>query len=245
MTQPTTSTMTEPTTHTLEAPGAVLTYDVRRNDSSTEPVLSDRRLADGREWLRDAGRSLRRPDGRDLRPARRRAQPEGRPVAESTPDQHADDISRVIAELGVGPVDLFASSGGAVNALALVARHPEQVRMLVAHEPPAAEIVPDREAALAGATRTSTTPTCTSGFGPGMARFIALVSHKGPITADTSSQPAPDPAMFGLPTEDDGSRTDALLAQNMITCTHYKLDFDALREGFDPHRDRRRRRVGG
>ena len=31
--------MTEPTTHTLEVPGAVLTYDVRSNDSSTEPVL--------------------------------------------------------------------------------------------------------------------------------------------------------------------------------------------------------------
>ena len=28
----------DPTTHTLEAPGAVLTYDVRRNDSGTAPV---------------------------------------------------------------------------------------------------------------------------------------------------------------------------------------------------------------
>ena len=31
--------MTEPTTHTLDVPGAVLTYDVRPNNSSTEPVL--------------------------------------------------------------------------------------------------------------------------------------------------------------------------------------------------------------
>jgi pimeloyl-ACP methyl ester carboxylesterase len=46
-------------------------------------------------------------------------------------------------------VDIFASSGGAVNALALVARHPEQVRVLVAHEPPAAQVLPDREAMLA------------------------------------------------------------------------------------------------
>ena len=29
------TTMTEPTTHTLDVPGAVLTYDVRRVDSST------------------------------------------------------------------------------------------------------------------------------------------------------------------------------------------------------------------
>ena len=60
------------------------------------------------------------------------------PASLSTPDQHADDIHRVIAALDAGPVDLFASSGGAVNALALVAKHPEQVRTLVAHEPPLA-----------------------------------------------------------------------------------------------------------
>jgi hypothetical protein len=35
--------------------------------------------------------------------------------------------------------------------------------------------------------------------------------------------------MFGLPTADDGTRTDALLFQNIITCTHYEPDFDALR----------------
>src|SRR5205085_849443 len=53
----------------------------------------------------------------------------------STPEQHAEDIHRVIASVG-GQVDLFTTSGGAVNALALVARHPDDVRTLVAHEPP-------------------------------------------------------------------------------------------------------------
>ena len=46
-------------------------------------------------------------------------------------------------------MDLFASSGGAVNALALVATHPGDVRTLIAHEPPLASILPDREGALA------------------------------------------------------------------------------------------------
>jgi hypothetical protein len=41
--------------------------------------------------------------------------------------------------------------------------------------------------------------------------------------------PAPDPAMFGLPTEDDGDRTDPLLFQNIVSSTHYEPDFDALR----------------
>ena len=31
--------MTEPKTHTLDAPGAVLYYDVRSNDASAKPVL--------------------------------------------------------------------------------------------------------------------------------------------------------------------------------------------------------------
>ena len=43
------------------------------------------------------------------------------------------------------------------------------------------------------------------------------------------AQPGPDPAMFGLPTADDGTRTDPLLGQNVVTCTHYEPDFDALR----------------
>jgi hypothetical protein len=34
--------------------------------------------------------------------------------------------------------------------------------------------------------------------------------------------------MFGLPTEDDGTRNDPLLGQNMVSCTHYQLDFEAL-----------------
>jgi hypothetical protein len=35
--------------------------------------------------------------------------------------------------------------------------------------------------------------------------------------------------MFGLPITDDGTRTDALLGQNMISCTHYEPDVAALR----------------
>ena len=35
--------------------------------------------------------------------------------------------------------------------------------------------------------------------------------------------------MFGLPTEDDGSRDDPLVGQNIVSCTHYQPDFDALR----------------
>jgi len=150
------------------------------------------------------------------------------PASPSTPEEHADDLHRILDELDAGPVDLFASSGGAVNALALVAAHPEQVRTLVAHEPPLASILPDRDDALA-ACRAIHDTYQRSGSGAGMAQFIVAVSHKGPFGPDYAGEPAPDPAMFGMTTEDDGMRTDPLLGQNIISCTHYEPDFEALR----------------
>jgi pimeloyl-ACP methyl ester carboxylesterase len=66
-----------------------------------------------------------------------------------TPEQHAEDIHRVVEAAGGGPVDVFASSGGAVNSLALVAAHPDDVRRVVAHEPPTAAFLADREQVLA------------------------------------------------------------------------------------------------
>src|SRR5215467_9680320 len=62
-----------------------------------------------------------------------------------TPELQADDVHRLLAELGGGPADVFGSSGGAVVGLALVTAHPGQVRTLVAHEPPLIELLPDRE----------------------------------------------------------------------------------------------------
>jgi pimeloyl-ACP methyl ester carboxylesterase len=221
------TTMTEPTTHTLEVPGAVLTYDIRRSGSSTDPILvviGSPMGAGGFATLAGhfADRTIVTYDPRGVERSIK-----ADPASPSTPEEHADDVHRIIAELGTGPVDLFASSGGAVNALAFVARHPEQVRTLVAHEPPLAAILPDREGALA-ACRAVHDTYLRSGFGAGMARFIVAVGHKGSFGPDYASQPAPDPAMFGMSTEDDGNRTDPLLAQNMISCTHFEPDFGAL-----------------
>lgn len=220
-------TLIEPTTHTLEVPGAVLAYDVRRNESTKGPVLLIIGSPMGASGFGTLAGHF--PDRTvvtyDPRGVDRSEKADS--ATESTPDEHADDLHRLIAALDAGPVDLFATSGGAVNALALVAKHPEQVRTVVAHEPPAAQVVPDREAALA-ASRDVHDTYMREGMGPGMAKFIALVSHKGPIPADYVDQPAPDPAMFGLPTEDDGSRTDPLLGQNILSITHYQFDFDAL-----------------
>lgn len=221
------TTMTQPTTGTLAVPGAVLTYDVRKVDSPAPPLfMIGSPMGAGGFGTLASHFTDRTVVTYDPRGVERSAKAD--PSSESTPEQHADDLHRIIAELGLGPVDLFASSGGAVNALALVAKHPGDVRTLVAHEPPLAAILPDRESALA-ACKAIAEAYQRDGFGAGMARFIAIVSHQGPIGPDYLSQPAPDPAMFGMPTEDDGDRTDALLGQNIITCTHYEPDFKGLR----------------
>jgi pimeloyl-ACP methyl ester carboxylesterase len=240
--------MTEPKTDTLSAPGAVLHYDVRSAETqgagaSTEPILliiGSPMGADGFVTL--AGHFTDRTVVTyDPRGAGRSPRTDGALV--TSVDEHADDLHRLICALqhgalqhgalqhgalGSGPVDIFASSGGAVNALALVARHPEQVRTLVAHEPPAFAELPDREAALAVCDDIHATYE-RSGFGPAMAKFIAVISLEGPIPADYTDQPAPDPAAFGLPAGDDGSRNDPLLGLNMPSCPAYEHDFDALR----------------
>ena len=219
--------MTQPETHTLDAPGAVLYYDVRSNDASTQPVLlliGSPMGADG--FVAQAGHFTDRTVVTyDPRGAGRSKRGDG--AAETTVEEHADDLHRLIDAQAGEPVDIFASSGGAVNALALVAKHPEQVRILVAHEPPAAQELPDRGAVLAVCEAIKET-YLREGFGPAMARFIALVSYQGPIPAGFADRPGPDPATFGLPTVDDGSRDDALLCLNMPSCPAYWHDFGAL-----------------
>jgi pimeloyl-ACP methyl ester carboxylesterase len=228
-----TSRTTQLTTHTLDVPGATLTYDVRGNDASTEPILLLIGSPMGAAGFGTLSQhfSDRTVVTYDPRGVERSVKTD--PASPVTPEIHADDLHRLIQAIGGGPVDLFASSGGAVNALALVSKHPEDVRTLVAHEPALASILPDREHAMA-ATRAVAETYQRSGWGAGMAQFIALSSHQGPFTAEIADQPAPDPAMFGMPTEDDGSRTDPLLGQNLITSTHYEPDFDALRSGSTP-----------
>ena len=222
-----TTATAEPTTHTIEAPGATLTYDVRRNADSSEPPLFLIGSPMGAAGFPTLASHFgdRTVVTYDPRGAERSTKAD--PTTESTPDEHADDLHRIIAEVG-GPVDLFASSGGAVNALALVSKHPEDVRTLVAHEPPSAPVLPDSENAKA-VTAAIRDTYFSKGWGAGMAHFIAVVSHRGEFPDDYAQQPGPDPAMFGMPAEDNGDRTDVMLSQNMVTCTHYEHDFDALR----------------
>jgi pimeloyl-ACP methyl ester carboxylesterase len=161
---------------------------------------------------RGIGRSVRK-DGSDQR----------------TPEMHATDLHALIEALDAdGPVDVFASSGGAVNALALVAAHPDDVGILVAHEPPLLAYLPDAEGAFA-AERAVQAAYQERGFGAGMAAFIALTAWPGQFDDAYAAQPLPDPAQFGMPTDDDGRRDDPLLSGTANAITAYRPDIAALR----------------
>ncbi|HET9260567.1 MAG TPA: alpha/beta hydrolase [Acidimicrobiia bacterium] len=223
-----TDTKTRGVTRTVAAPGATITYDVREAAESQKRPLMLIGSPMGAEGFTSLTRHFtdRTVITYDPRGSERSVKEDA--ASHVDPDIHADDLRRVIEAAGVGPVDLFASSGGAINALALVSKHPEQVSRLLAHEPPLAALVPDSESALAACKAVAGTYD-SDGWGAGMAHFIAVTSHEGPFTSEFLEAPPPDPAMFGMPTHDDGNRTDPLLGQNMITCTHYEPDIAALK----------------
>jgi pimeloyl-ACP methyl ester carboxylesterase len=220
--------MAEPKTHTLSVPGATLRYDIREAETDSDaPVLlmiGSPMSAAGFTTLAGHFRD-RTVVTYDPRGIGRSELTDG--ATQTTPIERADDVHRLIAELDGGPVDVFGSSGGAVDGLVLVASHPERVRTLVAHEPPSATALPDREQALAAVANIRETYE-RDGLGPAMAKFLTLISLRGPVP-DDFGDPPPNPADFGLPTDDDGSRDDAMLGLSMVGTTHHEHDFDALR----------------
>lgn len=143
------------------------------------------------------------------------------------PETQAEDVHALIEALGAGPVDLFASSGGAVTALALVTAHPHDVATLVAHEPPIDAVLPDAEAARR-ARAAYTRAYQDRGWGAGMAGFLAMTSWEGEFTEEFLAQPLPDPAAFGMPADDDGSRDDPLLSERSWAVVDYTPDIAAL-----------------
>jgi pimeloyl-ACP methyl ester carboxylesterase len=133
-------TGSDPMMHMLNVPGARLYYE-RRGTGPLLLLIGSPMDSTGFAGLasalagrytvvtydpRGTGNSTREDTGQDV-----------------TPGQQADDVHRLLAVLGGGPMDIFGSSGGAVVGLALVTAHPGQVRTLVAHEPPVIELLPD------------------------------------------------------------------------------------------------------
>ena len=216
-------------TKTLDLPGVALAYDVHG------PLPT----ADGRPPLLMIGQPMDAsgfqaqvqlfPDRTvvtyDPRGLGRSIRTDGE--VENDPVTQAEDVHALIEVLDSGPVDMLASSGGAVTALALVTAHPRDVATLVAHEPPIDAVLPDAE--LVHQARIAYTRAYQErGWGPGMAAFVAMTSWEGEITDEFLARPLPDPAAFGMPSEDDGSRDDPLLSERSWAVPLYSPDIEAL-----------------
>lgn len=216
------------TTKTLDVGDAVLTYDVHTAASASDhrPLLmiAQPMTAEGFTTLRShfTDRTVVTYDQRGLG---RSTRSDG--SQRQVPQVSAGDLHAIVTAEGLGPVDVFASSGGAVNALAWVAAYPADVATLVAHEPPILGVLPDAERAFA-AERAVQDRYHAGGWGAGMAAFIGLTMVQGEFTEEFLAQPHPDPAAFGMPTEDDGSRDDPLLSGVANDVTGFEPDPAAI-----------------
>ncbi len=216
--------------HTLELPDVDLVYDVYGSLPPTDgrrPLLMIGQPMDASGFQAQVAlfpdRTVVTYDPRGLG---RSVRKDG--IATNDPEVQARDVHALIDALGAGPVDLFASSGGAVTALALVTSYPSDGATLVAHEPPIDVVLPDADA-VHRARIAYTRAYQERGWGAGMAAFIAMTSWKGEVTEEFLAQPLPDPAAFGMPSEDDGSRDDPLLSDNSWAVPLYVPDLEALK----------------
>ena len=99
---------------------------------------------------------------------------------------HSDDASRLLQAVTDEPALVFGASLGALLGLDLVSRHVEQVKLLVAHEPPATELLAeaDREVFVRGQEEVEELHR-RRGTAVAMRRFIALTG------VDTRSRARP------------------------------------------------------
>lgn len=144
------------------------------------------------------------------------------PDADSTPELRADDLSRLIGHLDLGPAVVLGSSGGAVTALALVQAHPEQVHTVIAHEPPLEELLDDREQRRRD-TQDIVATYRAHGSGAAWAKFMASANLPVPDGDDwASAQPGePDPVQEATERH--------FFLHELVATTTWTPDLDALR----------------
>ncbi len=135
------------------------------------------------------------------------------------PEVLADDLSRVLAAVTDAPADVFGTSGGAVTALALATRHPEQVRTVVAHEPPLTEYLPDAEQLRAGLAGVAATHR-EHGVLAAMGAFMAVAGMRMP-PPDPAAPPPPPPS-------EADQRSMTRLVLGIETVPLYRVDAAAL-----------------
>jgi pimeloyl-ACP methyl ester carboxylesterase len=127
---------------TLAAPGARLHYEVR---GSGPLVLLTGAPMDARSFEPLAELLARDHTVLTTDPRGINRSTVDHPDRDSTPEDRAGDLARLLSHLDAGPAVALGSSGGAVSVLALAQTRPELVPTVIAHEPPLQELLPDCE----------------------------------------------------------------------------------------------------
>src|SRR6476661_4787937 len=166
------------TTHTVTVPGARLHYEARGAGPLVLVIGSPMASA---EFAPLADALSRDHTVVTYDPRGYANSPVDDPAAPSDVEHRADDVAAVLDDLGAESADVFGSSGGAVTGLALAARHPDKVDVLIAHEPPVADLLPD-----APHVRTAIDGVEDAyrayGAGAGWGKFVSAVMYDGPVT---------------------------------------------------------------
>jgi pimeloyl-ACP methyl ester carboxylesterase len=117
------------------------------------------------------------------------------PVKDLHLDRFGDDAAQLLAALGKEPAYVLGSSGGAQIGLNLAARYPGRVRMLVAHEPPCLELLPDAEEHRASGRQLDAIYKA-HGAGAAMQKFMAMAGL-APPSKDAPPPPPEAQEAFG------------------------------------------------
>jgi pimeloyl-ACP methyl ester carboxylesterase len=128
-------------TETLQVPGASLYYEVRGSGPVLLMIPGGPMDADGFKGIAERLADTYTVVTYDCRGNSRSAM-QGSPD-DLTVGLFADDARRLLDAVSAGQADVLGSSGGGTYGLDLVARYPDRVRTLVAHEPPVSELLPD------------------------------------------------------------------------------------------------------
>src|SRR3984893_7770218 len=134
----------------------------------------------------------------------------------------ADDVHRLLSAVTNGRADVFASSGGAVIALELAARHPEQLRTVVAHEPPSPMLQPD-PVRVRAVMEEITATYHSAGIGP-PAPIFSDMTRSGPPPAPPAE---PTPEMLEDMRRMQGNM-DLFFGPYVLAMARYEPDFAAL-----------------
>jgi pimeloyl-ACP methyl ester carboxylesterase len=210
-------------TETLKVPGASLYYEVRGSGPVLLMIPGGPMDAGGFAALADRMADQYTVVTYDCRGNSRS------PMQDSPDDLtvglFADDADRLLDAVSAGPAYVLGSSGGATYGLDLVARQPNRVRTLVAHEPPVSELLPD--AARYHALNEEVAETYRGqGVAAAMQTFTTGVGfgndRPGPQSADP---PGADPAMARL-----AGNLELFAGRLIPIIGNYQPDVEALRK---------------